>query len=50
MTKDKLIEILKSILKTDVDLGFMYQLEQKQLEVLVACIRDRLEQKEGGIR
>jgi hypothetical protein len=44
MTKEKLIEIIKDILKTDIDLRFLLQLTETELETLVACIRDRVEQ------
>lgn len=44
MSKEKLIEILQRVLKTDVDLDFLLKLETKELETLVACIRDRVEQ------
>ena len=46
MNKEKLIKILKGILKTDMDLNFLLQLEESELEILIACVRDRLEQKE----
>jgi hypothetical protein len=42
MTKEKLIEILKGILNTDVDLSFLIQLKENEIETLVACIRERL--------
>ena len=44
MTKEKLIEIMQGILKTDVDLGFLLQLKKRGLETLVACIRERVDQ------
>ena len=44
MTKDKLIEIIQGLLKTEVDLSFLLQLNESDLETLVACIRDRVEQ------
>jgi hypothetical protein len=43
MTKEKLIEIIQGILKTDADLDFLLQLRKTDLETLVACIRDRVE-------
>jgi len=43
MTKDKLIEILKKLLKTDAELGFLSQLKQAELELLIACVRDRVQ-------
>ena len=44
MTKEKLIEIMQGILKTDVDLSFLLQLKERELETLVACIRERVDQ------
>ena len=44
MTKEKLIEIITGILGTDVDLDFLRQLSQDELETLVACIRERVDQ------
>ena len=44
MTKEKLIETIKRILDTDVDLDFLSKLNQTELETLIACIRDRVEQ------
>jgi len=38
------MEIIKDILKTDIDLRFLLQLTETELETLVACIRDRIEQ------
>lgn len=43
MTKEKLFEIIRVILKSDCDLGFLLRLEQSELETLAACIRDRIE-------
>ena len=47
MTKEKLIEIIRGLLRTEVDLGFLLQLNERDLETLVACIRDRVEQVGG---
>ena len=44
MTKEKLIEIVQGILNTDVDLNFLLQLKKSELETLVACIRNRVEE------
>ena len=44
MTKEKLIEIIQGILETDVDLSFLLQLKERELETLVACIRERIDQ------
>jgi len=43
MTKEKLIEILKGILNTDIDLSFLKQLKENDIETLVACIRERVD-------
>ena len=42
ITKEKLIKILGSLLATDADLDFLMQLKKKELETLVACIRDKV--------
>ena len=42
ITKEKLIEIIKSLLSADADLDFLMQLKKKELETLVACIRDKV--------
>jgi hypothetical protein len=44
MTKEKLLEIINDLLKADVDLGFLLKLKKDELETLVVCIRDRVEQ------
>ncbi len=44
MTKQKLIEIIQNILKTDADLNFLLRLEESEIETLVACIRDKVEE------
>jgi hypothetical protein len=44
MTKDKLIEIIQGILNTDIDLSFLLQLKERELETLIACIRERVDQ------
>jgi hypothetical protein len=42
MTKEKLIETIQRILKTDIDLGFLLQLNKTELETLLACIRNEV--------
>ncbi len=44
MTKEKLVEKIRELLKTDIDLDFLLILEEEELERLVACIRDRVDQ------
>ena len=43
MTKERLIEILQGILNTDIDLSFLKQLKENEIETLVACIRERVD-------
>jgi len=44
MNKEKLIEIVRGILHTDIELNFLLQLKKEELETLVACIRERVDQ------
>ena len=44
MTKEKLVEKIKEVLRTDRDLSFLLQLEKKEIEKLLVCIRDRVDQ------
>lgn len=42
MTKEKLIEIIQRLLRTetdDVDLSFLMKLSKSELDTLVSCIR-----------
>jgi len=43
MTKEKLVEKIKELLKADNDLDFLLELKKEELERLVACIRDRVD-------
>jgi hypothetical protein len=43
MKKESLIEMLQRVLKTDADLEFLLKLEENELEILIASIRDRIE-------
>jgi hypothetical protein len=42
MTKDQLILLIKKILSTDADLSFLAKLEPEELEMLVAWVRDKV--------
>ena len=44
MTKEELVERIKGLLKADDDLGFLLQLRMEDLKILVARIRDRVDQ------
>jgi len=43
MTKDKMVDKIKELLKTDNDLDFLLELKKEEIERLVACIRDRVD-------
>jgi hypothetical protein len=45
MTKEKLLEKIRELLKTDNDLDFLLDMKKENLETLIACIRDRVDQK-----
>ena len=47
MTKDKLVDKIKELLKTDNDLDFLLELKEEEIERLIACIRDRVDQVGG---
>jgi hypothetical protein len=44
INREKLVRIVQELLKTDQDLGFLSELKKEDLERLVACIRDRIDQ------
>jgi hypothetical protein len=43
MEKEPLITMIKRVLKTDADLEFLLKLTIPELETIMACIRDRVE-------
>ena len=43
MTKEKLIETIQRLLKTDIDLNFLLQLKITEIETLLACIRSEVD-------
>jgi hypothetical protein len=49
MTKEKLIKIIIDLLQTDTNLEFLTQLEEGELETLVACIRSRVDSIDKSI-
>jgi len=44
MNKDELIKIIQKVLETDAKLDFLKKLEEKEIETLVACVRDKVDQ------
>ena len=45
MKKETLITMLQRVLNTDADLAFLMKLEITELEMLIASIRDRVENR-----
>jgi hypothetical protein len=51
MPKEDLVVILRKLLRTDIYLDFLLSLEEADLRSLIACIRERLDQREtDGMR
>jgi len=44
MKKAELIRIIQKVLETDATLDFLGKLEEKEIETLVACVRDKVDQ------
>ena len=44
MKKAELIKIIQKVLETDTTLDFLRKLEEKEIETLVACVRDKVDQ------
>jgi len=44
MTKEKLVDKIMELLETDIDLDFLMVLKKEEVETLIACIRDRVDQ------
>ncbi len=45
MKKESIIEMMQRVLKTDAELEFLTILDISELEILIACIRDRVENR-----
>jgi hypothetical protein len=46
MTKEKLIETIRRLLKTDADLNFLLALKAEDIETLLACIRHEVDREQ----
>ncbi len=42
-SNEDLIHLVKRVLKTDMDLDFLLELRPRDIEILVACIRARID-------
>ncbi|MCK4793605.1 MAG: hypothetical protein KAV87_58290 [Desulfobacteraceae bacterium] len=45
MTKKELVQKIQELLNTDIDLNFLLELQKREIETLIACIRDRVDKK-----
>jgi hypothetical protein len=48
MTRVQLVKTVQRLLRTDADLDFLLKLDQKEMETLVAVIRNRVDQAGNG--
>jgi hypothetical protein len=46
-TKEDLVDTIAKILKGERDLDFLLELNLKELEILLACLRDRMDQEKN---
>jgi len=46
LSKNELVVIIQTLLKTDADLAFLLDLEHDALQTMAACVRDRIEKCE----
>ncbi len=44
MSMEKLVEKIKELLKMDIDLDFLLGFNEEEIERLIVCIRDRIDQ------
>jgi len=40
--KEKLLQMIKKLLRSDLDLTFLLKLEQREIEQLISAIRERI--------
>jgi hypothetical protein len=51
MPKEDLLVFIRKLLRTDTYLDFLLALDENDLRTLIACIRDRIDQREtDGMR
>ena len=42
ISKEKLLQMITELLRSDLDLTFLLKLEQREIEQLIAAIRERI--------
>jgi hypothetical protein len=45
-SREHLLTLVRRVLKTEVNLDFLLKLDPRELEILVACMRNRISQAE----
>jgi hypothetical protein len=45
VTKEKLVDMIRELLRTDFDLSFLLKLRKAEIETLVASIRDGVDNR-----
>jgi hypothetical protein len=48
--KETLLQIIKKLLRSDLDLTFLLKFEQREIEQLVAAIRERIDEGRRSAR
>ena len=44
MTREQLVAKIRELLKTVFELKFLLRLKMEEIEILIACVRDRVDQ------
>ncbi len=50
MPKKKLVEIIKGLLKADMDMLFLHQLDEEELRTLADSIKERVDELKGRLK
>jgi hypothetical protein len=50
MPKKKLIEIIKELLKADLDMIFLHQLDEEELRILADSIKERIDELKDRLK
>jgi hypothetical protein len=50
MPKKKLIEIIKELLKADMEMHFLQQLDEEELRILIDSIQERVDELKGRLK
>jgi len=48
-SNEDLVDLIKKVLETDINLDFLLELRTGELEILAACIRNRMDQVENNV-